>query len=288
MIEIKELIMKSLIPRYTDTVKGKREVLVLERQEDEIDLLDIWRAIVKRRNLTMSIALVSAIVALAGSLLLPKVYEGEAIVALPKVGITIDETKAITSFLVQEVKNGNPIDVMDESVIKKVDNITIEQISGLVNQFKIVARTKNDPQYAPDVINKIVDYLNRNEYVRSRIDIERKAIEANIFETKNTIVTAERTRNEAKRLISTRNPGFNPVDMDVRLNDLGAKIIGLETNLLLMKNYELVSGPYVYKDKVKPRVALNTVIAGLIGLFVGLLLSFALEINRKEVSSHKG
>lgn len=259
----------------------------MEIQEDEINLLDLWKVIVKRRNLIILITLVSAIIAAAFSLSLPKVYEGEAIVALPKVGITFDETKAITNFLVQEVKKGNPIDSIDESVIKRIDNITIDQIMGSANQFKIVARTKNDPKYAPEVINKIVEYLNRNEYVRSRINNDRKAIEANIFETKNTIGNAEKTRSEAIRLISTRNPGFNPVDMDVRLNELGAKIIGLEASLSQLKGYEFVNGPFVYKNKVKPKNTLNILIAGMVGLFAGLLLSFVLEINRKEVSSHK-
>ncbi|MBM2838892.1 MAG: chain length determinant protein [Deltaproteobacteria bacterium] len=250
----------------------------MEVQDDEINLMDLWKVIWKRKSLIIALTLSFAILALSVSLNSPKVYEGEAVVALPKVGISFVETKTITDAMLKEVKRGNPLGGFEETLIKKISDIRIEQIKGSDSQFKILVSIKREPYAAYEVFNKIMAYMQGNEYVKKRMDIEKKAIERNVSETRQTIEMAEKTRNEAVRLMSTRNPvGFNPVDLDVRIGELKAKLTGLETNLSLLNSYEFISGPYIYKNKVKPKVRLNTLIAGMVGLFVGMLLAFALE-----------
>lgn len=270
----------------------------LEIQEDEINLLDIWKVIVKRRNLIISIASVSAIVALVVSLLLPKVYEGEAVVNLPKSGgttisggtiISSVETKAIIDLFLKELKKGNATGGIDDGLAKKIDDVKVEQITGTDFQLKMIVRICGEPQRAYEVFNSLIVYLNGNEYVKRRLAIEKATIESNITETKNAIANAMRTREKSLALMAKWSPiSFNPVDLDIRISELNTKVIGFENSLSLLKSFEYVSGPYVYKNKVKPKVALNTVIAGIIGIFAGLILSFVLEINRKEVSTHKG
>lgn len=255
----------------------------MEVQDDEINMVDLWRVIWKRKNLIIAVTLSFAVLALAVSLKMPKVYEGEAVVALPKVGIGLVETKTIADALLKEVKRGNPVGGFDDTLIKKISDVKIEQIKGSESQFKIVVQIKKEPHVAYEVFNKMMAYLQGNEYVRRRLDIERTGIEANIAETRHTIEMAEKTRNEAVRLISTRNPvGFNPVDLDVRIGDLRGRLIGLETSLSLLKSYEFISGPYVYKNKAKPKVKLITLIAGIAGSFVGIMLAFVLEGIEKQ------
>lgn len=263
----------------------------MEIQEDEINLLDLWKVIVKRRNLIILTTLVSAIIAAAFSLYLPKVYEGEAVVNLPKSGGTIIssvETKAIIDIFIKELKKGNAIGGIDGGLAKRINDVKVEQITGTDSQLKMIVRICDEPQRAYEVFNGLIAYLNGNEYVKRRLTIEKATIESNIAETKNAIANAMTTRERSLAMMAKWSPiSFNPVDLDIRISELNTRVIGFESGLSFLKGYEFVSGPYVYKDKVKPKVALNTVIAGIIGLFAGLLLSFVLEINRKEVSKHK-
>jgi LPS O-antigen subunit length determinant protein (WzzB/FepE family) len=238
-------------------------------QDSEINPMDLWKVIWKRKNLIIAVTLSFAIPALTMSLISPKVYEGQAVVALPKVGIGFVETKTIADAMLKEIKRGNPIGGFEETLIKKISDIKIEQIKGSDSQFRMVVQIKSEPDVAYEVFNKMMAYLQGNEYVKKRIDIEKKAIERNISETRQITETAEKTRNEAMRLMSTRNyMGFNPVDMHVSISELKADLTVLEKKLSLLNSYEFISGPYIYKNKVKPKVTFNTLIAGMVGLFV--------------------
>ena len=46
--------------------------------DDEINLLDYWRVVVKRRKLIISLTLICAIIALINSLMQPKLYKATA------------------------------------------------------------------------------------------------------------------------------------------------------------------------------------------------------------------
>ncbi|MBF8250840.1 MAG: Chain length determinant protein, partial [Deltaproteobacteria bacterium] len=86
----------------------------MEVQDDEINLMDLWKVIWKRKSLIIALTLSFAILALSVSLNSPKVYEGEAVVALPKVGISFVETKTITDAMLKEVKRGNTVGGFEE------------------------------------------------------------------------------------------------------------------------------------------------------------------------------
>lgn len=260
----------------------------MEVQDDEINLMDLWQVIVKRRNMVILFTLLSAGLALGVSLKSPKVYEGEAVVALPRIGdakvmVNTDETKAIINVLVREVKNGNPFDGFDKSLIKSISDIKLDQIKASDTKVRLSVQVKSEPQKAYDVFASLMKFLQGNEYVSKRVATEVSALQSNIAETKKAVDMAVKTRDEAVKLISIRNPvGFNPVDLDVKVSELKTKIIGLETSLSMIKGYEFVSGPYVYKNKIKPKVGLTTILAGISGLFISLLLVFVLEGIEKQ------
>jgi len=46
--------------------------------EDEINLYDYWKVVVKRKKLIIGLFLISVVVAAIISLLMPKIYRGEA------------------------------------------------------------------------------------------------------------------------------------------------------------------------------------------------------------------
>lgn len=267
----------------------------MEVQDDEINLMDLWKVVVKRRNIIIFITLLSAGLAIAVSLKMSKVYEGEAVLALPRVAnnsnnsnnfmlvANVEETKAIVDALLREVKNGNPFGGFDKELVKKVADIKIMQIKGSESQLKVVVKIKDDPQGAYEVYSKIMTYLNGNEYIKGKINSGRVALESNLSEAKSAVEKAGRMREEALHLIATKNNvGFNPLEIDVKINDLKTRVIGLETSLSMIKGYEFVSGPYVYKNKVKPKIALNILIAGMVGLFAGMLLAFVFESFEKQ------
>lgn len=262
----------------------------MEIKDDEINLFEIWQVVWKRRYMIITITMISAVLALLVSLQLSKIYEGEAIVALPRGGadnkaiVSLDETRAITGTLLKEIKRGNPFDSFDSNLIRLIADIKFDQIKESDSKVKVVVQVKDEPRRAEEVLIKMVEYLRENAYVTKRLDIEKAAIEANLTEIRKAVERATRTRDEAIRLISTRNPvGFNPVELDVKVNDLGTKMIGLETSLSMLKGYEFVMTPHAYDKPIKPRVAVNTLIAGIVGLFAGVLLSFIMDtVNNKR------
>lgn len=261
----------------------------MEAQEDEINLLDLWRVIIKRRYLIIALFFLSSVLALIISVRLPEIFEGEAIVALPRgsSGVLVNtvETKAVIDMVLKEIKKGNPIGNFNKELINSIADVRVDQVKGSDYQLKVIVQIKKEPEKAYEVYDKVIKYLQTNEYIAKRINIEKAAMETNLAETRNAVEKAVHTRDETLRLIATRNPvGFNPVDLDVRIAELQTKVIGFETGLSNIRNYEYVNGPYIYKNKIKPNIRLNTLIAGIAALFTSFLLVFLLEGIEKQRS----
>lgn len=271
--------------------------------DDEINLIDLWNVLVKRRNIIIVLFALSTFTGLGISLTMPKIYEGEAVVALPVAGtsqtsdrignsarsvllVNASETRAIMDTLIKEIKRRNPIAGLDEKLLNKIAAIKLEQIKGSESQVKLIAQVKEEPKAAIEVIDKIIHYLQENDSTKQKISIEKTAIEASLAELNKTIERAEKTRNEAIKLMEVRNPvGFNPVDLDVKISEMKIKAISLESSLSITDNYKFVIMPHSYWKPIKPRVALNTLVAGIAGLCIGLLMVFILESfakNRNE------
>lgn len=253
---------------------------------DEIYLIDILQAIWKRRHLIVAVSLVSALLSLGFFLNQPKIYEGEAVIALPTGGSTSEtiisapETKALVNILIKNIKRG-AVDGSDKETLKKIVDIKIDQIRGSNNELSVIVQVKDDPKKIVDICNKIMEYLKNNDYVKDKLNLEKVAVVSNLSETNKAIIMATKTRDEAIRLMSTRNPvGFNPVDIDIKLNDLKTKAIFLDKTLSLLKGYEFVSAPHFYNKPIGPRTLFYTLIAGIVGCLLGVLLACSLEFRK--------
>lgn len=249
----------------------------MEVQNDEINLIDLWRIIVKRRYFIIGFPLGFAILAFVVSLLLPKVYEGEAILAIPMGQsnpiMSNLETEAIVNVLLKEIKkeinDGSPVDLLDNALAKTIIDIKIESISNSDSKIKIVVQVKGEHQKGYEVLNKVLDYLQTNSYVLNRFKNVRASIQLKRDETKSALGRAIKIRDETLRLMLTKTPvGFNPVELETKINDLNSKIIELDTDLTVMKGYEFVTNPFVYKKPVKPKVVVNVIISAIFG-FLG-------------------
>jgi hypothetical protein len=134
----------------------------------------------------------------------------------------------------------------------------------------------HDPQKAVEMCNKLIEYLQKRAYIVRELNVKKSVIESNIAVTKQAIHNAIKTKNEVLRHISTsKTIAVNLVGYDIGIKDLEERVIELEAGLSMLRSFEIVGGPSLYKDPVKPRIVLNVVIMGITGLLFALLLSFA-------------
>lgn len=257
---------------------------------DEIYLIDILQAIWKRRYLIIAVSLVSALLSLVFFLNQPKIYEGEAVIALPTGGSTSEtiisapETKALVNIFINDIKKNADTNRFETELLRNIVDIKVDQVKGSNNELSLIVKVKSDPKKVIDVCNKIIENLRNNDYVKRKFNFEKVALETNFSETNKAIIMATKTRDEAMRLMSTRNPiGFNPIGLDIGLNELKTKAIILEKNISLSNGYEFISGPNFYNKPIGPRTISYTLIAGIGGFLFGVLFVCTIEF-RKNIS----
>jgi len=197
--------------------------------EDEVNLLDYWRVLVKRSKLISGLFLSAVIIALAVSLVMPKIYESTATLlpqlesneagglgalltattagnAAQSLGISLPGAPATSTDLFMAMLKSR---IMADEVIKKFNLTELYEAKtmqdarkALENNTRItVAKEKvikiaveaKDPQLAADMANFYVSNLERlNQTVHvSKAGQNRAFIERRLAETQMNLVKAE-------------------------------------------------------------------------------------------------
>ncbi|MBI3593464.1 MAG: hypothetical protein HY200_00740 [Nitrospirae bacterium] len=260
----------------------------MENKNGEMKLIDFWNIIIKRKNIVICLSLFSIALTFSISLYFPKIYEGEVVLAIPTgysgYVINTSESQAIINVLLNEIKKGNPFGGIDANLVKSIDNIKLSPISNSESKLTLLVYVKQDPNKGYEVLNKIVSYLQGNEYVANKINYEKEALQENIGEAKKELDDVLNIKNGLQKLIVKKSSiNISPIELESKINELKSKIRNLEVERLSIRGYEYVTKPYVYKNKVKPNLTLNAILAGIFGLFLSILLVLAL--NSFEIES---
>ena len=72
------------------TVKGDK-MSTINGREDEINLYDYWKVIVKRKRLIIGLFVIAILASAIISFLMPKIYRGEVILKLPTKELTCSQ-----------------------------------------------------------------------------------------------------------------------------------------------------------------------------------------------------
>lgn len=254
---------------------------------------DFKRLVVLKRYIIVGTTIIFSAAALISGLVSPKVYQAEAIITLPettKNGITTDskgnvkalinvlETKNLVGLYWKQLKSGASDSVYKKSLSPYVTSLVIEEIRGSNAQFRMVVYVENNPAIGLTAIEAVMDHLRNNGYVLRKYDSERVNLLTALNGLQLSIDSSTAIREKVLRQLNSKTIiGFNPIEMESKLSDLRLKYYEMQTDIALFHGFEYVTPPYVNEKPIKPRILFNTILAGMAGLFLSVLMIFLMD-----------
>jgi len=281
-----------------------------EIQEEEIDLREYIHVLLKRKGIIILIFLIAVITAALGSYFaLSPVYQSSTVFSIA----LIDNRPPTT--IVAQAENNVPIIkiyealevitsnlILDEVIKRNNLDISSDQlrtwveVENLENTNFIKISVKADsPEKAKELAENIVKVFiekNRNKYtdkikmIERRIKILEKEIatlEKNIRETENTIkkITASKDLSESERYFQTSLLSSSSSNERNLYNNSICQINTLQERLNNCQDFGIINYAQLPAAPINPNKKLNILIAGVLGLLVGIFVAFFLEFWQK-------
>jgi uncharacterized protein involved in exopolysaccharide biosynthesis len=265
-------------------------------QEDEIDIREYIKVIIKRKKLILAIFLVSVVAAAIVSLRMPKVYEITSIVQLGKVNdVLIKNEDAKTIMLNQNlllsIINDLNLEITPEGLQKDIKITDIKDTDLL--KIKI---TYSDIDTVIKINDAIVNPLitqGQNLY-RTRITIINERLKELQGAIKNAEDDISRTQNMIMGIPSSKD--ISQAELSLRMIILQNTLPKYENNLTDLRNqrndlqillssskdFMIFDAPIKPKNPIGPKKKQNVLIAGMFGLMFGVFLAFVLEFWQKD------
>jgi len=231
----------------------------MPENNDEINLRDYIKVIIKRKWLIVGIALGAAILAATLSFLTPKSYEADTILEIGKIGTSPIEPP---SQLVEKIQNGSYNKLIEKNLnIENPPSIKAENPQN-TNLVIISINSSNS-----DKANKILEELNKIILAehQEKIDKKRAEIEENIKNTQEELSLLETQKKYSEGIA-----------------DLQINISGLKSQLNDLQPTKLSKSPSFSTNSTGTNIVFNIIIALIIGLIVGVVIAFIKEWWEKE------
>ena len=269
------------------TVKGDK-MSTINGREDEINLYDYWKVIVKRKRLIIGLFVIAILASAIISFLMPKIYRGEVILKLPTKELT---SKELTSKELTSKELLSIIGKIDVEKIKKflptthhlITNIKLNALKDSTDKLQLIIEAKNKDIISTAII-EFAAYLNNLPLINRSVEEERQRLLMQSEELSKVIKDSEEFAEIHKKLLREGKLillGFNPVEISKRMSDLKIEKLGVEQSLQRPKSVEIIEKPYILKNPVKPSIKKNIALAGTISLFIGIFLAFFMEYIEK-------
>ncbi len=264
-------------------------------QEDEIDIREYIKVIIKRKKLILSIFLVSVVTAAIVSLTMPKVYEITSTVQLGSInGLLINKEEAKAIMLNQNsllsIINDLNLKNTSESLQK---DIKISDIGG-TNLLKIritysgidTAIRINDAIVNPLIAQGQDMYKERVSIINGRLKELYGAIknaEEDITRTQNLIIGIPSSKEISQAEVSLRMVILQNTlpKYENNLTDLRNQRNDLQVLLSSSKNFKVFEAPIKPNNPVESTNRQNVLITGMLSLMLGVFLVFFLEFWHK-------
>ncbi|OQB14686.1 MAG: LPS O-antigen length regulator [Candidatus Omnitrophica bacterium ADurb.Bin205] len=260
-------------------------------QEDEIDLREYIKVIIKRKKLILGIFIFAILASVIYSLLLPKIYETTSIIQLGSISeplINKEEAQQIIlnhSNLQSAIKELG-LDIQSES-LKKSIKFNVIQGTNLLS-IKITSSNIDAALRLHDVIIKPLIAQGQEMYLK-RVSL----INARLKELNGEISSLEEDISRVQSLI-TGMPKINNIsqqDISVRIILLQNSLSNYESNLNALRNqrgelelslanareFKVFSQPFRPENPIAPKKTQIIILAGLAGLMLGVFLAFLKE-----------
>ena len=258
-------------------IKPETEII----SEEEVNLYDCWKVIVKRKILIIGLFIVIVGSTAIGSFLMPKVYRGEVNLSVidNSVSSNIDISKELVDIM------GN-IDSEKKKMILPKTYISVKSV-----KLRALKEAKNKIVATMDVkstdaisvaISELVDFLNNIESVKASLKEEREILTQRSIELSNILKTAPDLLVAYNKLIREGKltiVGFNPIELNKRIADIKIEKIAVEQALSRLKDgrIQIMTPPYISNKPVSPKILQNIFVAGILSLFIGIALVFLIE-----------
>jgi hypothetical protein len=269
---------------------------------DEIDLLELLARIVisikSNFKLIVGAFLVGSLLGLAYYQYVPKSYESRMLISSDI--LTESYSKTIADDLNKLIKERNieslssklNLSLTEAFAIGKLEvKNAIEKVDGRKEEEKnyltITCQT-SDNSIWPNLQNGLVNFFEKNDYVRIRVEqrkkyytqviekIDKELVDLN--ELKTRIANGQITQSSKDNLIL-----FDPTTVNTKILDLNKEKINLQNALETVNSVQLVEGFTVFEKPVSPKLSISLSAGASFGLFiVALIIGF--KSLRKIVS----
>jgi len=245
--------------------------------EDEINLYDCWKVIVKRKSLIIGLFLFTTIASAIISLSIPKIYRGEVVLKLP--AITTRELLGVIGKFddVEKIKNILP------KTHHLITGVKLNTLKESTDKLQLIIETKNRDDIS-SAMTEFVAYLNNFSLINRAIEEERQRLIKQTEELSIVIKEADELARTFKKLLNEGKLipfGFNPVEVKKKSSDMGVERFVIEQALKRPMGVEMLESPYILKNPVKPSIKKNIALAGITSLFAGIFLAFLWEYIEK-------
>ncbi|MBA7563662.1 hypothetical protein ES695_10755 [Candidatus Atribacteria bacterium 1244-E10-H5-B2] len=271
-----------------------------EIQEEEIDLREYINVLLKRKGIIILIFLIAVITAVLVSyfVLSPTpTYKSSTVFRVAKIDglavINITESLEIikSDVVLDEVINRRGLEISTGQLKSQIE---VKNLKG--TSFIEVSVTDGSPENAKNLVENIAKTFieqNQNKYQdKVKLIEERlKIIEVQIAEFEKSIQEIEKTKKKiaASEELSERERQFqaslllsSSVTERSLCNDLSNQENSLKASLKSCEDFRIINYAQLPTAPInEPNKKLNILIAGVLGLFVGIFVAFFLEFWQK-------
>jgi len=275
-----------------------------EIQEEEIDLREYINVLLKRKGIIILIFLIAVITAAIASYFMlppppPPTYQSTIVLSVAKTDnqaiINLTESLEIikSSLLLDEVINRMGLEITSEQLTLQIE---VKILTG--TNFIKISVVDDSPEKAITIVENITEvfvsqnqrkYQENTKLVEDRLkNIEEQIVELGkniqeIEKNKKIITSSEKLTEEEKQFqislllssLATQRMLYNG------LSNLANSLI---VNLRNYEDFKIISCSQLPITPIKPNKKLNILIAGVLGLFVGIFVAFFLEFWQKGKS----
>jgi hypothetical protein len=268
--------------------------------EDEINLYEFWKNIMKRKKIIFLIVIISIISAGILCFMMPKIYRGEVAVRIqPKESISPGEfaLKIQPKELMSPKELFEIIGKFDREKIERIfpqnfdfiKSVRIIQIAGSADKFKIIVEL-SQTTYFQEVIKIFVEYLNNIPLIARAVEQSREILTKRLEEIDVVMSKSQEDAERFQRMMVKEklNPiGFNPVQFNRMLSDVEIEKLAVKQSIKNLTGFEIVTNPVIFQSPVRPRPILYLIFSGIFGLFAGLFtgifMNFLERVREKKV-----
>ncbi len=234
----------------------------MENQEyDEIDLMDYVIVLIKRKYTIIFITLIAVIVATIVSFTLSSVYKIDTVLEIGQVESLLekpDEIKHKVEGGIYALLIRNKLEIAEQDY----PEIKVEHLEGS-NFIDIIIESK-DPELAQEILKQKNQLILKEHSLEFKKEIEKITQEVQDLQAEVNFLKDHK------------------VYADQGIASLQIRLLQKRQVLESAKETEIIKNPTVYYQPIKPNKKLNIVIAGMLGLFLGIFCAFFREWWREN------